>query len=139
MHGAEVINALLKIFSNAQHRIDVCGNSKFLAKIFSFSVVGKVRLEVCKRKDLRQRYIFEITNENINNCKSLMNTAEVRHLEGHEANFVTNQNECLGFITLQKESLQATYSNIKEVVEQQGSVFETFWIKQFQQKIRLKR
>ena len=68
-----------------------------------------------------------------------MNTAEVRHLEGHEANFVTNQNECLGFITLQKESLQATYSNIKEVVEQQGSVFETFWIKQFQQKIRLKR
>ena len=33
-----------------------------------------------------------------------MNTAEVRRLEGHEANFATNQNECLGFITLQKES-----------------------------------
>jgi two-component system, OmpR family, sensor histidine kinase VicK len=101
-------------------------------------VVGKVRLEVCKRKDLRQRYIFEITNENINNCKSLMNTAEVRHLEGHEANFVTNQNECLGFITLQKESLQATYSNIKEVVEQQGSVFETFWDKAIPAKNKIK-
>jgi signal transduction histidine kinase len=92
-------------------------------------VVGKVRLEVCKRKDVRQKYIFEITKENIHYCKSLTKSAEVRHLEEHEANFVMNENECLGFITLQKESLQATYSNIKEVVEQQGSVFETFWDK----------
>ena len=129
MHGAEVINALLQIFSNAQHTIDVCGNAKFLAKIFSFSVVDKIRLDASKRKDLRQRYIFEITNENINNCKSLMNTAEVRHLEEHEANFLTNENECMGFITMQKESLQATYSNIREVAQQQRSVFETFWDK----------
>jgi two-component system sensor histidine kinase VicK len=30
---------------------------------------------------------------------------------------------------MQEESLQATYSNIREVVEQQQSVFETFWDK----------
>jgi two-component system, OmpR family, sensor histidine kinase VicK len=120
---------LLQIFSNAQHTIDICGNSKFLLKIFSFSVVDKIRLDASKRKDLRQRYIFEITKENIHYCKSLMNTAEVRHLEEHEANFVTNENECLGFITMQKESLQATYSNIREVAQEQQSVFETFWDK----------
>jgi two-component system, OmpR family, sensor histidine kinase VicK len=120
---------LLQIFSNAQHTIDICGNSKFLIKIFSFSVVDKIRLDASKRKDLRQRYIFEITKENIHYCKSLMNTAEVRHLEEHEANFVTNENECLGFITMQKESLQATYSNISEVAQEQQSVFETFWDK----------
>ena len=129
MHGAEVINALLQIFSNAEHTIDVCGNAKFLAKIFSFSVVDKIRLDASKRKDLTQRYIFEITKENIHNCKSLMSTAEVRHLEEHEANFVKNENECLGFIAMQKESLQATYSNIREVVQEQRSVFETFWDK----------
>jgi two-component system, OmpR family, sensor histidine kinase VicK len=129
LHGAEVINALLQIFSNAEHTIDVCGNAKFLAKIFSFSVVDKIRLDASKRKDLRQRYIFEITKENIHNCKSLMSTAEVRHLEEHEANFVKNENECLGFIAMQKESLQATYSNIREVVQEQRSVFETFWDK----------
>jgi hypothetical protein len=92
-------------------------------------VVDKIRLDASKRKDLRQRYIFEITKENIHYCKSLMNTAEVRHLEEHEANFVTNENECLGFITMQKESLQATYSNIREVAQEQQSVFETFWDK----------
>ena len=95
MHGAEVINALLQIFSNAHYTIDVCGNSKFLTKIFSFSVVDKVRLDACKRKDLRQRYIFEITKQNIHYCKSLMKTVELKHLEEHEANFVTNENECL--------------------------------------------
>ena len=119
----------MQILSSAQHKIDICGNSKFLTKIFSFSVVDKVRFDACKRKDLRQRYIFEITKENIHYCQSLMNTVEVRHLEGHEANFVTNENECLGFIRMEKESLQATYSNIREVVEQQQSVFETFWDK----------
>src|ERR687885_839329 len=129
---------LLQIFSNAQHSIDICGNSKFLMKIFSFSVVDKIRLDAYKRKDLRQRYIFEITKENVHYCKSLMNTAEVRHLEGHEANFVTNENECLGFITMQKESLQATYSNITEVAQEQRSVFETFWDKAIPAKNKIK-
>ena len=129
MHNAEVINALLQIFSNAQYKINICGNSKFLTKVLSFSTVDKVRLDACKRKDLRQRYVFEITKENIHYCKSLMKAAEIRHLEEHEANFVTNEIECLGFITMHKESLQTTYSNIIEIVEQQQSIFESFWNK----------
>jgi two-component system, OmpR family, sensor histidine kinase VicK len=138
LHGAEVINVLLQIFSNAQYRVDVCGNSKFLTKIFSYSVVDKVRLDACKRKCLRQRYIFEITKDNISYCKGLTRVTELRHLDENESNFITNENECLGFITMQEESLQATYSNIREVVEQQQSVFETFWDKAFpaQNKIR---
>jgi two-component system, OmpR family, sensor histidine kinase VicK len=120
---------LLQIFTNAQYRIDICGNSKFLTNILSFSAVDRVRLDVSKRKDLRQRCIFEITKENIHYCKSLMIGAELRHLDEHEANFVTNDIECLGFVTMQKESLQATYSNIREIVEQQHSVFEALWNK----------
>jgi signal transduction histidine kinase len=119
----------LQIFSNAQYKIDICGNSKFLTKVFSFSAVNKIRLDACKRKGLRQRYVFEITKENIYYCKTLMKGAELRHLDENEANFVTNEIECLGFVTMQKESLQATYSDIIEIVEQQQSVFETFWNK----------
>ena len=129
MHNVEVINTLLQIFSNAQYKIDICGNSKFLTKVFSFSAVNKIRLDACKRKGLRQRYVFEITKENIYYCKTLMKGAELRHLDENEANFVTTEIECLGFVTMQKESLQATYSDIIEIVEQQQSVFETFWNK----------
>jgi uncharacterized protein affecting Mg2+/Co2+ transport len=81
----------------------------------------------CNRKSARQRYIFEITKEILNNCKDLMRVVELRHLEGNEANFAVNEVECLGFVTMQRESLQATYSSITEIVEQQQSVFEALW------------
>jgi len=58
-----------------------------------------------------------------------MKVIELRHLEENEANFAVNEIECLGFVTMQKESLQATYSNITEIVEQQQSVFEALWNK----------
>jgi signal transduction histidine kinase len=119
---------LLQIFSNAQHEIDICGNSKFPSKVLSFHSVSDL-IAACKRRNTRQRYIFEITKENVNYCKNLMKVAELRHLEENEANFAVNDIECLGFVTMQKESLQATYSNITEIVEQQQSVFEALWNK----------
>jgi signal transduction histidine kinase len=58
-----------------------------------------------------------------------MKVIELRHLEENEANFAVNEIECLSFVTMQKESLQATYSNIAEIVEQQQSIFEALWNK----------
>jgi two-component system, OmpR family, sensor histidine kinase VicK len=129
LHNAEVINTLLQVLSNAQYRIDICGNSKFPSKILSFYSVNSLLLSSGKRTNTRQRYIFEITRENIDYCKKLSKKIELRHLDENEANFAVNERECLGFITMQKETLQATYSNMKEVVEQQQSVFETLWNK----------
>jgi len=129
LHNTEVINKLLQVLSNAQYRIDICGNSKFPSKILSFYSVNSLLLSSGKRTNTRQRYIFEITRENIDYCKKLIKKIELRHLDENEANFAVNERECLGFITMQKETLQATYSNMKEVVEQQQSVFETLWNK----------
>ena len=129
MHNAEVINTLLQVLSNAQYKIDICGNSKFPSKILSFYSVNNLILDSSKRTNTRKRYIFEITRENIDYCKKLIKKIELRHLDENEANFAVNERECLGFITMQKETLQATYSNMKEVVEQQQSVFETLWNK----------
>ncbi len=95
----------------------------------SFYSVNSLILSSGKRTNTRQRYIFEITRENIDYCKKLIKKIELRHLDENEANFAVNERECLGFITMQKETLQATYSNMKEVVEQQQSVFETLWNK----------
>jgi two-component system sensor histidine kinase VicK len=129
LHNAQVINTLLQIFSNAQYRIDICGNSKFPSKVLTFHSVGDLIIAASRRKTTRQRYIFEITKENLKYCKNLMKLIEIRHLEENEANFAVNEIECLGFVTMQRESLQATYSNNKEIVEQQHSVFEALWNK----------
>jgi signal transduction histidine kinase len=137
LHRAEVVNAILDIFYNAKYRIDVCGNSSFPLKISLFESVRKVII-AAKNRGIRSRFIVEITNENLQYCKDLMKiTDEIRHMDKIEANFGLNEIEYLGSITLQEEALQATYSDVKEVVEQQQFIFDTLWSRAipFEQKI----
>ena len=79
LHRAEVINAISDMFYNAEHRIDVCGNSRFPSFIFSFeSIRTAMKNNKINRKYTVQRYIFEITQQNLQYCKDLMKIAEIR-------------------------------------------------------------
>src|SRR5215216_3451790 len=127
LHHAEVINAISDISYNAEHRIDICGNSRFPSLIFSFESIRKAIMNVKNRKYTRQRYIFEITQQNIQYCKDLMKVAEVRHMNEIEANLLLNEKEYLGSITLKEPHQQAIYTNVREIVEQQQNIFETLW------------
>jgi signal transduction histidine kinase len=130
LHRAEVINAISDIFYNAEYRIDICGNSRLPSLIFSFESIRRAIMNAKNRKkDIRQRYIFEITQQNIQYCKDLMKTAEIRHMDEIEANFLLNENEYLGSITLKEPHQQAIYTNVREIVEQQQNIFETLWNK----------
>ncbi|HZC50399.1 MAG TPA: hypothetical protein VE244_15220, partial [Nitrososphaeraceae archaeon] len=129
MHRAQVVNAVIDIFYDAQERIDICGNSKFPPLIFSFEPIRKAIL-AAKNSGIRQRYIVEITKENIQYCKELMQLVkDLRHSDQIETNFGLNEIEYLGSVSLQQERLQATYCNIKEVVEQQHYIFDSLWNK----------
>jgi signal transduction histidine kinase len=129
LHRAQVVNAVIDIFYDAQERIDICGNSKFPPLIFSFEPIRKAIL-AAKNSGIRQRYIVEITKENIQYCKELMQLVkDLRHSDQIETNFGLNEIEYLGSVSLQQERLQATYCNIKEVVEQQHYIFDSLWNK----------
>jgi two-component system, OmpR family, sensor histidine kinase VicK len=129
LHRAQVINTIVDVFYNAKHRVDVCGNSKFPSLIFSFEPIRKAII-ASKNKGIRQRYIIEITKENIKYCKELMQLVDdLRHSDQIEANFGLNEIEYLGAVSLQEERLQATYCNIKEVIEHQHYVFDNLWNK----------
>ena len=127
LHHAEVINAISDIFYNAEHRIDICGNFRFPSLIFSFESIRIATMNAKNRKYTRQRYIFEITQQNIQYCRDLMKIAEVRHLNEIEANLLLNEKEYLGSITLKEPRQQAIYTNVREIVEQQQNIFETLW------------
>lgn len=119
LHRAEVINAMLDILYNSEHRIDSCGNSRFPSLIFSFeSIRGAIMSVKNRKKYTRQRYIFEITQQNIQYCKNLMKIAEIHHMNEIEANFLLNEKEYLGSITLKEPHQQAIYSNVREIVQQ---------------------
>ena len=129
LHRAQVVNAVIDIFYDAEHRIDICGNSKFPSLIFSFEPIKKAIL-AAKNNGIRQRYIVEITKENIQYCKELIKLVkDLRHSDQIENNFGLNEIEYLGSVSLQQERLQATYCNIKEVVEQQHYIFDNVWNK----------
>ncbi|MFZ0328706.1 MAG: ATP-binding protein [Nitrososphaeraceae archaeon] len=127
LHRVEVINAILDISYNAEDRIDICGNSRFPSLILTFESIRKAIMNAKDRKYTRQRYIFEITEENIQYCKDLMKIAEIRHMNEIEANFLLNEKEYLGSITLKEPHQQAVYTNVREIVEQQQNIFETLW------------
>ena len=127
LHRVEVINAILDISYNAEDRIDICGNSRFPSLILTFESIRKAIMNAKDRKYTRQRYIFEITEENIQYCKDLMKIAEIRHMNEIEANFLLNEKEYLGSVTLKEPHQQAVYTNVREIVEQQQNIFETLW------------
>ena len=133
LHHAEVINAISDIFYNAEHRIDICGNFRLPSLIFSFESIRRAIMDNVKNRQgekyTRQRYIFEITQQNIQYCKELMKTAEIRHMNEIEANLLLNEKEYLGSITLKEPHQQAIYTNVTEIVQQQQNIFETLWNK----------
>ena len=87
------------------------------------------------------RQVIDITKENIPYCKKLLKfNCEIRHLDGIKANFSVSESEYLAAATLTEAQpvLQVIYSNVKDIVEQQRSVFESFWIRATPAELRIK-
>jgi hypothetical protein len=139
LYQYEVINGILDIFYNSEHRVSICGNSRFPSLMLSFESIRKAIVHA-KKRSIGQRYIFEITKENINHCEELMRMADdmqIHHSDHIEANFAINEKEYLSSITM-KERYQAIYSNVREIVEQEVSIFETVWNSSLPAKYRIR-
>jgi len=129
LHRSQVVNAIVDIFYNAEDRIYICGNSQFPKLIFSFEQIRKAIL-AAKNSGIRQRYIVEITKENIQYCKELIKLVDdLRHSDHTEANFILTKTKYLGSITLNEPHQQAIYSDVGEVIEQQHYIFDSLWNK----------
>ena len=134
LHRSEVINALLDIFSSEANMIYVCGNSKFLLQLLSLEITKKTILATANKDNhVKQRFLFEITKDNIQYCRNLMqlvgNNNYFCHSDDIETNFVVSEKEYLGSITLKEPHQQAIYSNMEGIVEQHISIFDTLWHK----------
>jgi len=132
IYGQEnVVATLLQILSRAKNMVDICAD--FRAPSISIEVEPYNRaLLNLKSRGVRFRQITEITKDNLSFSKELMKVADVRHIDGAKANFMTSENEYLAPVILfkkEKVTLQTIYSNIREVVEQHQYFFETLWSK----------
>jgi two-component system, OmpR family, sensor histidine kinase VicK len=142
-HGTEnSTKALVEFVSKAKQRIDSVVDSSAPSIIIGTDSIRKERLSAAKNRGVKFRYVTEITKDNISYCKEMLKFAsEIRHLDGIKGNFeVSDEREYVGSANFQnsKPLPQLIYSNVKEIVEQQQFIFESFWNRAIpsEQKIR---
>ena len=130
-HGEEnAMKILLQTMSNVQKEALVCADANSAA--FSMGVAPiKNGYSDFKRRGIRIRFITEITLENMQYVKELMNYAEVRHMDTVKGNMAVSETEYIATATLEgaKSITETIYSNAKPILEQQRYFFENLWIK----------
>ena len=134
-----VMNILLQFLSKT-NRIDSCGDYRSPAVAIEVKEYKKLLVDI-KNKGIKVRQVTDITKENVHYCKELMKfDYEIRHLDGIKANFSVSETEYLATATIQEARpiQQIIYSNVKDIIEQQRYVFESFWNKAIPAKQRIK-
>jgi two-component system, OmpR family, sensor histidine kinase VicK len=125
-----VINVELRFFCKTRGRIDSYMNFTRPPLAIEIETIKKAFLDA-KRRSVKLRYLTEITKDNLSYCKELMTIVDdVRHLEGIKGNFMLSESEYLSpvvFFEKEKVASQIIYSNLKEIVEQQQYIFDSFW------------
>jgi two-component system, OmpR family, sensor histidine kinase VicK len=140
LYGANhVMNIILQFLSKA-NRIDSCGDYKAALLTTEIEEYRELLFDL-KKRNIKLRYITEITKENIRHCKELMKFVdEFRHLDGIKANFSVSETEYIAYTAAaatattpthkEMQSVQQLiYSNVKDIVQQQKYVFESLWSK----------
>jgi len=135
--GSEnVTNVILRFLSNA-NTISSCGDYKAPLVVFEIEEYKKILSDI-KKRGIKVRYVTDITKDNVKYCRRLMDFEfEIRHLDDIKANFSVSETEYLASATMigeqTKEPItpiqQVIYSNVKDIVDQQKYVFESFWNK----------
>lgn len=123
---------ILKFISRTKTKIDCCISSTAPSVIIEVESIRKARIAAAKDREIKIRYVTEITEDNLEYCKEMLSFSEIRHVDGIKGNFeVADKKEYVAVATLQeaKPLPQLIFSNVPEIVEQQQFVFDSFWEK----------
>ncbi len=120
-----------QVLSCAKQRSDYCHDSRSA----SFLVANQryfQMIKILQARGIKQRFVTEVTRDNIQSCKELGKYVELRHLEGVKGSFgIVDGREYSASANNYdfQTPVQFIYSNIKSFVDQQQYFFETLWNK----------
>ncbi len=131
LYGVQtVINTVLQFLYETNTTIYACVDYTRPSLAIDIQVLKEAFLNA-KKRGIKLRYITEITKDNISYCRELLTMVdELRHLDGIKGNFYISEKGYLAPATFHekgKPASQIIYSNVKEFVEHQGYVFDSFW------------
>jgi two-component system sensor histidine kinase VicK len=141
-YGIEnVMNTVLQFLDQTSNVIDACVDYTRPSLAVDILVLREAFI-TARSKGVKLRYVTEITSENIRYCKQLLTMVdELRHLDGIKGNFYISETAYLAPATFHekgKPAAQIIYSNVKEVVEHQRYVFDSFWSRAIAAEQRIK-
>ncbi|MDW0282476.1 MAG: ATP-binding protein, partial [Nitrososphaeraceae archaeon] len=122
--------AIMKFLNSAEVSMNICADYTWPSVAMGVEVFKKGLYEL-KTRNVQSRFVTDITKDNIEYCKELMQISELRHLDGIKGNFALSEKGYTASATLQEASLlqQVIYSNVRALLDQQQYVFETLWNK----------
>ncbi len=121
-------NLVVDFLYSARMRLDILANANLPAVIMRDEIYRNGLIDARKR-GVRIRIITEVTPDNLGYSRGLAELCELCHLDGINANFGVSEFEYIatGSLSLSNPISELIYSNVKEMVEQQEYVFESFW------------
>lgn len=132
-YGQEMaMDGLLRTMSRVKYSADIVGD--FLSPSFSMGI-EQIRngYDDLKKRNVKIRFITEITEDNLAYCKELMQYVyELRHMEGVKGNMAVSETEYVATANLAGEAkpvTQTIYSNVKAILEQHRYFFDNLWKK----------
>jgi two-component system, OmpR family, sensor histidine kinase VicK len=134
--SGNITKSLLQFYAKINNRYDCYGLASELT-LLEPNIINGTLLNL-KNQDVRLRQITEIAKHDISSCKQVMNIAELRHMDGVKGKIELSDTELIVTTRIEKETLHVIHSNVKQLVEQQQSLFEILWKKAIpaEQKIR---
>src|SRR5215213_7084301 len=141
IYGEEnVTNWAVQLLSTATKTLDLCGDRYGPSIIVANEPVLQKYIELHNR-GVRQRFITEITKENIIHCKKLMKFQELRHLDKLKGYLSITDGRLLSSHAYGQESKVLPHvvtTTVRIFVEQQQYFFETLWNKAIPAKQRIR-
>ncbi len=116
------------MLNNAESVVNVCLIPSFLQSyVYNFEIQNSHRN--AQSRGVKLRCITEINEDNIEQCRQLMSTAEVRHLPNVIGILLVTEKEFFSDIDPLpfSNSSQLLYSYLEEVVKQHLDKFESLW------------
>ena len=131
-HRADkIVKRQLQIITKAKETVDYCHSPESPSILVSFKPFMQTIVFLHKR-GVRQRYITEITKENVKYCKQLAAYFDLRHLDGVKGTLGIIDRKIYGAIANTRQNHLPTefvYSDVKAFVDQQQYFFDTLWNK----------
>lgn len=132
INGVQNTNSvILQTIAESKSEINICGS--YVMWAIECEVLKKI-LNAARDNGVRLKCIIEITNENPDCYKKLIELVEIRHLDGMKTNFILNETKCLSINANDTFALQERKTDpeiidigIMQVVEQYRQMFNLLW------------